>query len=84
VLNWSSGNYRPRGCQDPRDIVYGFLGLVTFSGKFIEIIPDYSKPIIAVYTELAKGAIKDRRTLSPICVPTSHISSFSEGRIPSS
>jgi hypothetical protein len=65
-----------------RDIVYDLLGLVTFSGKSIEIIPDYSKPIIAVYTELAKGAIEDRQTLSTICVPTSHISSFSEGRTP--
>jgi hypothetical protein len=85
VLNWTSGNYRPRGCHDPRDIVYGLLGLVNFAGKSIEIVPDYTKPITAVYTELARAVIEDRRNLSTICVPTidiSHISSFSEGRTP--
>ncbi|KAM0702385.1 hypothetical protein Q7P35_011295 [Cladosporium inversicolor] len=40
-------HYGHRKCQDPRDKIYGMLGLISHDSG--EIVPDYSEPVQSVY-----------------------------------
>lgn len=52
---------------NPRDKIYGLLGLaggvVTAGDKVPLIIPDYSKSVVAVYSEFAKFMVLETRSL---------------------
>lgn len=45
-------NMRHTTCVDPRDRVYGILGLLSKNGPPIHIRPDYKKPVVDVYMDL--------------------------------
>ena len=47
-LDWLLRVYSHRKCKDPRDKVYGLLGLVDMS-KYPGLVPDYTKTLSAVY-----------------------------------
>jgi hypothetical protein len=49
----------PLYCSDPRDVIYGILGLSSDVDK-LGIEPDYSKPWQTVYIEAAKALLKQR------------------------
>jgi hypothetical protein len=49
---------RIRKAVDPRDKVYGLLGLATHKGA---LVPDYGKSITEVYIETAKVLISEAR-----------------------
>jgi hypothetical protein len=52
----------PKKASDPRDLIYGLLGIVDErESENIEI--DYSKPVAKVYTEFAKQVILDTECL---------------------
>jgi hypothetical protein len=54
--------YRLRGCADPRDKIYGLLGLA--SGKEVNLIrPDYSIPTPEVYEQVSLRLIEESRSL---------------------
>jgi hypothetical protein len=55
VVNWTS-------CSDPRDKVYGILGVVT-DPAIASISPDYSLPTHEVYRKLVKSLIESNMTL---------------------
>jgi hypothetical protein len=53
---------------DPRDKIYGLLGLGGPFGNYKSLVrPDYSKPIKSVYCEIARALIEDDRSLRAVC-----------------
>lgn len=48
-----------RSASDPRDKVYGILGISTFTG--VPLKPDYTKPTHQVFTEAVAAIILDAR-----------------------
>jgi hypothetical protein len=55
-------SYRSRKCADPRDKIYGLLGLCPDHEKS-SIIPDYSVPISQVYEDVALIIIEKHESL---------------------
>jgi hypothetical protein len=52
---------------DPRDKIYGLLGLGGPFGNYKSLVrPDYSKPIESVYCEIARALIEDDRSLRAV------------------
>jgi hypothetical protein len=64
--------YRSRRCTDPRDKVYGLLGLAESEETNI-IIPDYSSPISTIYEQTTLKLIEHSKSLQIF----SHISARS-------
>lgn len=59
---------RTRKCEDPRDRVYAVLGLLQEKNL---IVPDYRKPALQVFFEVARAAIESTRSLDILayCLP---------------
>lgn len=55
-LDWVLRVYRHRDCQDPRDKVYGILGLIDQS-KHPTVMPDYTLHVAQVYTVAMRSVI---------------------------
>lgn len=55
-------------CADPRDRVYGILGLGRQIGMQVEITPDYSKSVAEVYLDLTIHTIQISRYLDILCL----------------
>ena len=55
-------NFRSRHCTDPRDKVYGLLGLCVGDERNM-IVPDYSMPVSMVYEHVALKIIESSRSL---------------------
>jgi hypothetical protein len=52
---------------DPRDKIYGLLGLGGPFGNYKSLVrPDYSKPVESVYCEIARALIEDDRSLRAV------------------
>jgi hypothetical protein len=61
--------FRSRLCTDPRDKVYGLLGLCSAEEKK-KILPDYFTPVSLVYEQVALDIIKKNQSLdvfSQVC-----------------
>ncbi|KAH7161045.1 heterokaryon incompatibility protein-domain-containing protein [Dactylonectria macrodidyma] len=54
--------YRQRGCSDPRDRVYGILGM-DFRGYGSQIRPDYSIEVKELFVQLAQEQIQQTQSL---------------------
>lgn len=54
--------FRHRQCQDPRDMIYGLVGLASDVSKE-EILPDYESPISKVYTDTTILLIRKSQSL---------------------
>lgn len=52
-----------RGCTNPRDRIYGLLGLRNEDGPEFPIDVDYGKTPKALYTEVARSIIRSQRSL---------------------
>ena len=50
-------------CHDPRDRVYGILGLSFKIGTGTDLRPDYNKPIVDVYMDLMMASMQKLRRL---------------------
>ncbi|CAK1362829.1 unnamed protein product [Cercospora beticola] len=61
-------SYRPLRATDPRDKVYGMLGLLPGS---LDLSPDYTKPVSEVYTDLTVELIKATQDLEILHVACS-------------
>ncbi|KAJ4986049.1 hypothetical protein SVAN01_08422 [Stagonosporopsis vannaccii] len=55
-LDWVLRVYRHRDCKDPRDKVYGILGLIDQS-KHPTVVPDYSMHVTQVYTVAMRSVV---------------------------
>ncbi|KAH7073491.1 hypothetical protein BKA63DRAFT_514224 [Paraphoma chrysanthemicola] len=55
-LDWILRVYRHRDCKDPRDKVYGILGLVDQS-KHPDVKPDYTMEVAQVYTVAMRSVV---------------------------
>ena len=55
-LDWLIRRYRHKDCQDPRDKVYGILGLVDRC-KYPDLVPDYSLSVEDVFINVMKQVI---------------------------
>jgi hypothetical protein len=52
---------------DPRDKIYGLLGLSGPFGNYKSLVrPDYSKPVESVYCEIARALIEDDQSLRAV------------------
>lgn len=58
---------RDLSCQDPRDKLYAFLGLLGDQDKSLEIVPDYSRPVEDVYTDIVRRKATAHRSLDLLC-----------------
>ena len=57
--------FRQRQCTDPRDKVFGYLGLAF--GRFLNfIVPDYEKDTATVYEETALAIMEKIESLGPL------------------
>jgi hypothetical protein len=66
---WLLSKFRFRLCSDPRDKVYGVLGLCSAEERK-KILPDYSTPVSLVYEQVALNIIKINQSLdvfSQVC-----------------
>ena len=63
---------RVRQCTDPRDRVYSVLGIVSTishsksDAQALDIVPDYGKSVVAVYTEAMTSIIQGIGLLTPL------------------
>ena len=72
--------FRTRDATDPRDKVYGLLGISDLQEKHNDftftynpkIDVDYRKPVIEVYRDVAKALIDDQKRLTVILSATPH------------
>lgn len=53
-------------CTDPRDKIYGYWGLASDAAKLIPI-PDYSQPVVEVYTRYVFEWVRTYKRLDIIC-----------------
>ena len=60
VISHQMAYYRTRSCKDPKDKIYGFLGLGEKNHDEPDIQPDYSSSDQSVYEEIA-GRIMEKR-----------------------
>lgn len=56
-------NFRHLECTNPRDRVFGCLGLATVGGRFPDIQPDYRSSTRDVFVKTALSIIKETKTL---------------------
>lgn len=65
--------FRHYEATNPSDKVYALLGLTSSSlahEKVIQVIPDYSKPVVDIYRSLTRQYINKRKSLDIICHAT--------------
>lgn len=55
---------RPRKSSDPRDKIYGLLGLIRDSANPTDLRPDYSRSSVDLYTDVAMRIIRHENSLS--------------------
>ena len=56
--------FRHSNASDPRDKIYGLLGLAT---DVFDIVPDYTKPVAQVYAEFFEAYVNAKQDLDLIC-----------------
>ncbi|KAF8854517.1 HET-domain-containing protein [Acephala macrosclerotiorum] len=77
--------YRSRRCTDPRDKIYGLLGIIQ-SEEVNLIVPDYSSPVPIVYEQVALKLIEHSRSLnifSQICSRSMKTNGVTNAGLPS-
>jgi hypothetical protein len=66
LLETASGNW-PRRASDPRDFIYGILGIINVKANQA-IDPDYSKSVAKVYSDFARFVVLDSKRLDILLV----------------
>ncbi|KAK5653286.1 hypothetical protein OQA88_9185 [Cercophora sp. LCS_1] len=61
--------FRHHRATDPRDKVYGLLALVRNWHGGVPLVPDHTKPVEQVYTDVVVKILRDRRSADLLCRP---------------
>jgi hypothetical protein len=66
MLNTYLTQTRYREATDPRDKIFGLLGLLNHCPEPLDIVPDYKKTEAQVYTDVAMRLIRHEQSLRPL------------------